>query len=66
MKDPYAEVFEAIGNAIKKQTDMIVFIAEHTLTVKDYESFIEEFSQNKKDSEREQIIESVRKQMKKD
>lgn len=59
MKDPYAEVFEAIGNAIKKQTDMIVFIAKHTLTVNDYESFIEEFRTDKKDSEREQIINQV-------
>lgn len=51
MKDPYAEVFEAIGNAIKKQTDMIVFIAKHTLTVSEYEKFTEEFRADKKDAE---------------
>lgn len=59
MEDPYAEVFDEIGNAIKKQTDMIVFIAKHTLTVNDYESFIEKFRSDKKDSKREQIINQV-------
>ena len=53
MKDPYAEVFDAIGNAIKKQTDMIVFIAKHALTASEYEKFIEEFRTNKKDAKRE-------------
>lgn len=55
MKDPYEEVFEIISDAIKKQTDMIVYIAKHTLTVSDYEDFMERFRTDKKDSD-DQII----------
>jgi len=52
MNDPYKQVFESISEAIKKHTEMIVWIAERTLSVKEYKEFIDEF-ENKRDDKRE-------------
>lgn len=45
MKDPYKDVFDAIAKALNANIKMIVWIAEHTLSVNDYKEFIDEFSQ---------------------
>jgi len=47
-KDPYEEVFEEIGNTLKKLSDMVVFVAKHTMTVNDFEDFIEKFRTDKR------------------
>ena len=43
MEDPYKEVFEGISNVIKQQTDMIVWLAERTLSVKEFKELIEKY-----------------------
>ena len=44
MDDPYKEVFEAISKTLQKLSNMIVWIAKRTLSVKEYEEFADEFS----------------------
>ena len=43
MDDPYKEVFESFLKAIKQQTEMIVWLAERTLSVKEFKELIEKF-----------------------
>ena len=45
MYDPYKRLHEDIVKAISKQTNMIVWLAKRTLSVKDYMDFIEEFEE---------------------
>ena len=49
MNDPYKEVFESISNTIKEHADMIVWLAERTLSVKEFKELIDKFG-NKKDA----------------
>lgn len=43
MEDPYKEVFEEIGNAFRKQSEMISELAQMCLTVKQYQEFAKRF-----------------------
>ena len=45
MKDPYEKVWEEIEKGFELNTKMISWIAERTLSVKDYKEFIDEFTQ---------------------
>ena len=51
MNDPYKEVFESISNTIKEHADMIVWLAERTLSVKEFKELIDKFG-NKKDDDK--------------
>lgn len=55
MDDPYKEVFEAISKTLQKLSNMIVWIAKRTLSVKEYEEFADEFSQ-KTDNQKEDEV----------
>lgn len=46
MEDPYKEVFEEIGNAFRKQSEMISELAQMCLTVKQYQEFAKRFEKN--------------------
>ena len=45
MNDPYKRFHEDIVKAISKQTNMIVWLAKRTMSVKDYMDFVEEFEE---------------------
>ena len=51
MNDPYKIVFDEIAKAIQKQTKMIAWLAERTMSVKDYLEFTEEFKKKKEDDD---------------
>ena len=51
MEDPYKEVFEEIGNAFGKQSEMILELAQMCLTVKQYQEFIKKFVKKSKKEE---------------
>jgi len=50
MNDPYEKVFESIGKALSAQSKMVLWIAERTLSVKDFKEFIDEFSKKPEDN----------------
>lgn len=43
MNDPYEKAWESIGKALSTQSKMILWIAERTLSVKEFQEFIDEF-----------------------
>ena len=45
MKDPYEKVWEEIRKGFDLNLKMIKWIAERTLSVKDYQEFIDEFTE---------------------
>ena len=49
MKDPYEKVWEAIEKALSAQSKMVLWIAERTLSAKDFKEFIDEFKKKPKD-----------------
>lgn len=52
MKDPYKDAFDSIVKAINTNIKMIAWIAERTLSVKDYKEFADEFSQKTNDKDK--------------
>lgn len=60
MKDPYEKVLDEIGKALTSYSKMILWIAERTLSVKDYKEFIDEFT--KKDGHYDELIDFLRKE----
>lgn len=54
MKDPYESTWKDIGNALTTYSNMILWIAERTLSVKDYKEFVDAFT-NKKHEDDELI-----------
>lgn len=52
MKDPYMELYESISKAITKLSNMIAWLAKHTLTVSEYTEFADKFTE-KKDEQHE-------------
>ncbi len=50
MKDPYKIVWKSIEKALSIQSKMILWIAERTLSVKDYKDFIDEFAKKPEDN----------------
>ena len=49
MGDPYQKVFEDIVKGFGKFRDMILWIAQHTLTVTDYKEFMDKFTEKKEE-----------------
>jgi len=43
MTDPYEKTWESIEKVLSKQTKMILWIAERTLSVKEFKEFSDEF-----------------------
>ena len=61
MKDPYKDVFDSIVEALNAQIKMITWIAERTLSVKDYKEFVDEFAKKPKDNH-DELIDFIRKE----
>lgn len=59
MNDPFKKLFEDISKTLIKLSNMIVFVAERTLSAKDYMDFIKEFAEKSvEDKLIEQILKS--------
>ena len=56
MKDPYEKVWDGINKAITGQGKMILWIAERTLSAKDFKEFIDEFV--KKPHDHDELIDN--------
>ena len=48
MKDSYEKVLDEIGKALTSYSKMILWIAERTLSAKDFKEFVDEFAKNQK------------------
>ena len=60
MNDPYEKAWESIGNALSTKSKMILWIAERTLSVKDYKEFLDEFT--KKPDNHDELLDFLRKE----
>lgn len=61
MKDPYQEVWDSIGEALNKHSKLILWIAERTLSAKDYKDFVDEFAKKPKDNH-DELLDFIRKE----
>lgn len=50
MKDPYEKAWEAIEKALTAQSKMVLWIAERTLSAKDFKEFVDEFAKRPEDN----------------
>jgi hypothetical protein len=48
MNNPYEKAWESIGKALSAQSNMILWIAERTLSAKDFKEFVDEFAKASK------------------
>ena len=60
MKDPYEKVWEEIRKGFEQNIKMIQWIAERTLSVKDYKEFIDEFAE--KHGNHDELLDFIRKE----
>ena len=60
MKDPYENVWKEIIKEFKLTVKMIIWIAERTLSVKDYQEFIDEFTE--KHDNHDEVLDFLRKE----
>ena len=60
MKDPYEKVWEEIRKGFNLNIEMIKWIAERTLSVKDYKEFIDEFTENH--DNHDELLDFIRKE----
>lgn len=51
MKNPYEKLYEAVSKALAKLSNMIVWLAKQTLSVKEFTEFMNEFGEKKDDDE---------------
>ena len=50
MNDPYEKTWESIGKLLSTQSKMILFVAERTLSAKDFKEFVDEFAKKPEDN----------------
>ena len=50
MNDPYEKTWESIGKALSTQSKMVLWIAERTLSAKDFKEFVDEFAKKPEDN----------------
>ena len=50
MTDPYKKAWESIGKALSAQSKMILWIAERTLSAKEFNEFVDEFAKKPEDN----------------
>ena len=50
MNDLYEKAWEAIEKALSAQSKMILWIAERTLSAKEFKEFVDEFAKKPKDN----------------
>ena len=61
MNDPYEKAWESIGNALSTQSKMVLWIAERTLSAKDFKEFVDEFAKKQKDND-DELLDFIRKE----
>ena len=61
MNDPYKKILESIGKAISTQSKMVLWIAERTLSAKDFNEFVNEFAKKPEDNY-DELLDSIRKE----
>lgn len=49
MSDPYEKAWESIGKALYTQSKMVLWIAERTLSAKDFKEFVDKFAKRSED-----------------
>ena len=50
MTDPYKKAWESIRKALSAQSKMTLWIAERTLSVKEFNEFVDEFAKKPEDN----------------
>ena len=63
MNDPYEKVWESICNALSTQSKIVLWIAERTLSAKDFKEFLDEFAKKPKDNH-DELLDFIRKEVK--
>ena len=61
MNDPYEKAWEAIWEALSTQSKMILWIAERTLSAKDFKEFVDKFTKRSKDNH-DELLDFIRKE----
>ena len=61
MTDPYKKVWGSIGEAISAQSKMILWIAERTLSAKEFQEFVDEFAKKPEDNY-DELLDLMRKE----
>jgi len=61
MNDPYEKAWESIGKALSTQSKMVLWIAERTLSAKDFKEFVDEFAKKPKDN-KDELLDFIRKE----
>lgn len=61
MNDPYEKAFESILKALSVQSKMVIWIAERTLSVKDFKELVDEFPEKPKDNH-DELLDFIRKE----
>ena len=59
MNDPYEKAWESIGKALSAQSKMILWVAERTLSAKDFKEFADEFAKVPEDNH-DELLDSIR------
>lgn len=60
MKDPYEKVWKSIEETLSTQSKMVLWIAERTLSAKDFKEFVAEFA-TKPEDKRDKLLEFMHK-----
>ena len=58
MKDPYEKAWNSIGKALTAHGEMVLWIAERTLSAKEFTEFVNEFA--KKQDNHDEILDILR------
>ena len=61
MSDPYEKAWESIGEALSTQSKMVLWIAERTLSAKDFKEFVDEFAKKPKNNH-DKLLDLIRKE----
>lgn len=61
MNDPYEKVWESIEKTLSAQSKMILWIAERTLSAKEFMEFVDEFAK-KTESNHDELLDFLRKE----
>lgn len=60
MNDPYEKAWESIGKALSTQSKMVLWIAERTLSAKDYKEFVDEFAKKEDNHDKSTIADWIK------
>ena len=60
MNDPYEKVWESIGKALSTQSKMVLWIAERTLSAKEFKEFVDEFVKKEDNRDKSTIADLIK------